>query len=258
MDSVTGAAHWLAEKLSKSSLRSPSFGGCCLQGKVCLPPLRDPPATLRGLLTSDSQSSLLFRETIWKYNRAFAFTSVGVSEDRSVNRGNGPPVFRIFGELHHRSGALSAPDGHLPRYAQAYVHEPRAALDFRMRQNADLNSEILQSLQTMLTGSHPYVQIYKHAHEILKDYNPANDAQVRLRLAPGYDSHCYNLPSADEVAVILPDNEAGSHPRDIVLRLRQGPLQRISELHPSYAPLQYPLLFPHGEPGWYPEMTLSD
>jgi hypothetical protein len=121
----------------------------------------------------------------------------------------------------------------------------------------DLSSGVLQSFQTMLSDSHPYVRVYKHAHEVLKDYNPADDAEVRLRLAPGHDSRCYNLPSADEVAVILPDNEARSHPQDIVLRLREGPLQRISELHPFYAPLQYPLLFPHGEPGWYPEMMLA-
>ena len=219
-------------------------------------PLKEPPATLQSLLTSENRSSARFREDIWKYNRAFAFTSVGVSEDHSVNRGNGPPVFRISGELHHRSGALSTPDGHLPRYAQVYVHEPRAALDFRVRQNADLDPQILLSLQTMLASSHPYVEVYKHAHEVLKDYDPADDAQIRLRLAPGHDPRRYNLPSADEVAVILPDNEAGTHPRDIILRLRHGPLKRISELHASYAPLQYPLLFPHGEPGWYPEMTL--
>jgi hypothetical protein len=28
----------------------------------------------------------------------------------------------------------------------------------------------------MLANSHPYVEIYRHAHEILKDYDPANDA----------------------------------------------------------------------------------
>ena len=34
--------------------------------------------------------------------------------------------------------------------------------------------------------------------------------------------------------------------RDIVLHYRDGGLKRISELHRSYDPLQYPLLFPNG------------
>ena len=38
--------------------------------------------------------------------------------------------------------------------------------------------------------------------------------------------------------------------RDIGLRLRDGQLKKISELHPAYDPLQYPLLFPHGTQGY--------
>jgi hypothetical protein len=31
---------------------------------------------------------------------------------------------------------------------------------------------------------------------------------------------------------------------------KEGGLQRINELHPSYMALQYPLLFPYGEDGF--------
>jgi hypothetical protein len=31
---------------------------------------------------------------------------------------------------------------------------------------------------------------------------------------------------------------------------KEGGLQRINELHPSYMTLQYPLLFPYGEDGF--------
>jgi hypothetical protein len=38
--------------------------------------------------------------------------------------------------------------------------------------------------------------------------------------------------------------------RDIQLMLHEGDLQKISELHPSYDPLQYVLLFP----GWHADI----
>ena len=38
----------------------------------------------------------------------------------------------------------------------------------------------------------------------------------------------------------------------------KGPIHRISDLHPAYLPLQYPLLFPYVENGWYPEMQLRE
>ena len=77
---------------------------------------------------------------------------------------------------------------------------------------------------------------------------------MRLRVAPGTDRRRYNLPTADEVAVILPTNVSTTEHRDIILRSRGGMLQRISDCHPAYAPLQYPLLFPYGENGWHPAL----
>ncbi|KDR70860.1 hypothetical protein GALMADRAFT_75581, partial [Galerina marginata CBS 339.88] len=238
-----GALHWAEERVSGSSKKKPQFQTCCADGKVQLPLLQPPPEPLQHLLTSDEQAAVKFRGDIWKYNRAFSFTSLGVQEDRSVNKGNGPPVFRISGELHHNSGALTPPHGRLPRYVQLYVYDPMEALDVRVEQNNSLDKDIMKSLQQMLIGHHRYVPLYKHAFEILEAHDPANDVQVRLRLTPELDRRRYNLPTSNEVAVILPGT-AASEPRDIVLRLRDGPLYRISDLHTAYAPLQYPLLFP--------------
>ena len=78
-----------------------------------------------------------------------------------------------------------------------------------------------------------------------------------LWLTPGLNHHWYNLLTANEVAVILPGNHS-TEPHDIILQLHSGPLHHISNLHPVYTPLQYPLLFPWGENGWYPEMKLLE
>ena len=58
--------------------------------------------------------------------------------------------------------------------------------------------------------------MYRHAYQILQNYNPDNDVDVQLHLSPGLDCRRYNLPTADEVAVILPGTNS-TEPRDIIL-----------------------------------------
>ena len=50
------------------------------------------------------------------------------------------------------------------------------------------------------------------------------------------------------------DIEPSNH--DILLSKREGGLQKISELHPSYDPLHYVLLFPRGDDGWHTNISL--
>ena len=118
----------------------------------------------------------------------------------------------------------------------------------------------MRTLQDMLLEHHQYASIYRHAYEILEWYDVNDDVAIRLRVAPCHDRHRFNLPTADEVAVILPGVD-GDNPqlseRDIVLQNRAGALQIISDLHPAYVPLYYVLLFPYGENGWHPALTLG-
>ncbi|GKB15391.1 ATP-dependent DNA helicase PIF1-like protein [Tanacetum coccineum] len=61
----------------------------------------------------------------------------------------------------------------------------------------------------------------------------------------------YNAHTVSEVAaLIINDFGDGLPSRDIVVNKNTGP-QRISELHPSYMVLQYPLLFPYSEDGYH-------
>lgn len=257
-----GSLHWMNERLKSSSTSNPIFGLCCNSGKVKLPLLQPPPNTLKTLLENSDHQANEFRENIWKYNRAFAFTSLRVSEDHSVNESHrGPPVFRIQGELYHRCGPLTPDSGRPPIYAQLYFYDSQAALEHRRHQNSSLNSDTLRSLQEMVQTYNPYVLIYRHAFEILERYDPNEDVSIRLRVAPSYRHHRaqYNLPTADEVAVILPGvdgDDTRYTQRDIILQRHKGELQIISDLHPAYVPLYYVLLFPNGESGWHPDLKL--
>ena len=111
----------------------------------------------------------------------------------------------------------------------------------------------------MLLIHHRYAHIYQHTYEILNDYDPLEDVLICLQVGSTHDRR-FNLPTADEVAVILPGVDGDDkhvRERDIVLHSRAGELQIITDLHPAYVPLYYVLLFPYGEHGWHPAMRLS-
>ena len=112
----------------------------------------------------------------------------------------------------------------------------------------------------MLLDSHPYIGRYRHAYELIKE-KPADEQQeVRIQLYVNLqqDQRTHNLPTAEEIAVIIPED--GIHHaidnRDVVLWARGGQLQRISQNSPSYAALHYVLLFPKGENGWHPRIPI--
>ena len=73
------------------------------------------------------------------------------------------------------------------------------------------------------------------------------------------DQRRYNAPTASDVAAIMIGDDYNVDPsnRDILLKLHDGGLQRISELHPSYDPLHYVLLFPKGDDGWHIDIPLA-
>jgi len=156
----------MSEKIVRSSTVNPIFSQCCNSGNVVLPLLSTPPVSLMSLLEGTDAVARDFRENIWKYNRAFAFTSLQVTEDHSVNmQHRGPPVFRIQGELHHRSSPLCPSEDRPPTYAQLYFYDPQAALEYCSKQNSGLRIDTLRSLQHMLLTCHQYAHVYQHAYE---------------------------------------------------------------------------------------------
>jgi hypothetical protein len=86
---------------------------------------------------------------------------------------------------------------------------------------------------------------------MVRDFcNVNQNVPVKLRLFRNrnFDPNTYNVPTVSEVAaLIVGDFDSTEDGRDIVVRKYGGKLQRIHETHAKYIPLQYPLLFPHGE-----------
>jgi len=72
------------------------------------------------------------------------------------------------------------------------------------------------------------------------------------------DQRTYNLLTAKEIAVIIPEKGVyhALDNRDIVLWAKGGRLEQISQNSPSYSTLHYVLLFPKEENGWHPRIPI--
>jgi hypothetical protein len=62
-------------------------------------------------------------KNISQYNFLFAFTSIGVDIERSVNDGRGPPLFKIHGQVYYHVGSLLPPDDGPPKFVQLYIYD---------------------------------------------------------------------------------------------------------------------------------------
>ncbi|WOG89434.1 hypothetical protein DCAR_0208672 [Daucus carota subsp. sativus] len=187
------------------------------------------------------------------YNNIFALCSFGGNVDESINNGSGPYVFRVHNDTYHGMGSLLPPDGCTPKFAQFYMYDGQEAIDWRLRfpRSGDaLDPDIVASLLHMLTRDNFLVGIFKQLRE---RYPLSQQIPVQLRLLERRttDGRFVNLPSSNdyEFAGLAVDEDLSTK-RDIIVHYRQKGLERITELHPCYMSLQYPLLFPRGEDGY--------
>lgn len=121
---ICGAMFWLNERISKNrKARRPIFTMCCMRGKVKLPILKEAPEFLQNLLTSDDVISKHFRDNIRPLNMMFSFTSLGGKIDNSINRGNGPKIFKLHGENYHLIGSVKPKGNEKAKFSQLYIHD---------------------------------------------------------------------------------------------------------------------------------------
>lgn len=82
-----GATLWYEQRIKRNRPTSnPQFTFCCMEGRVKLPLLKEPPPLLKHLLGPDSsQLGSNFRRNIWPYNSMFVVASMGVQVDKLIN-----------------------------------------------------------------------------------------------------------------------------------------------------------------------------
>ena len=229
-----GAKFWLDERDQKSSRISPTFAMCCASGKVCLPPLLKPPPYLLHLYTSSQNDASSFRKNIRAYNSILSCTSFAANVDQSF-LGQGVSNFRVHGQIYHFIGPLLPEETQSPTFAQLYIYDTLHEDTNRHNIMHELDKDILQQLQHILHQSNPYIQCFRQVGDIIRS-NTTADISMLIHTDRTQDPRRYNAPTASDVAAIMIGDGYDINPsnRDILLRLHDGGLQRISELHPSY------------------------
>jgi len=148
-------------------------------------------------------------------------TSVGVKIDNSVTRQSGPYCFKIQGELYHLTSALFSHGNQTSMYTQIYILDIAEQLNVRRTNNNNLDPVVIDNLQTMLLDNYLYIVHYRYAYELIREKPVEEQEEITIRLYVNLqqDQRTHNLPTAKEIAVIIPKD--GIHHtldnRDVVL-----------------------------------------
>ncbi len=215
------------------------------------------PLELRDLYDGQNRQATEFHCNIRLYNKALAFTSTGGSGSLvgTSYDGGGPPLYKIQGEIFHQISPILPDNNCLPRYSQMYIYDHNEALQYRMCINPDRDVATMQILQHVLENHHPSVRIYQQTYQLTQS-TPLTDYHVQLNFRESSNRCRYNLPSTNnELALIIPgDKDVCANSQHIILRPTGGPLMCITECHPAYLSLHFPLLFPTRQPSWHPHI----
>ncbi|CAH1415436.1 unnamed protein product [Lactuca virosa] len=186
---------------------------------------------------------------------------MGGKVDSSINKGNAPYIFKLSGQNYHSMGSLLPTPGSRPKFCQLYIYDTENEISNRSTSiggptsaststSISYDLQIIQFLKVMLDSNNVLVKSYRMVRDSLHE-NPGANLKLRLIGKIEQDGRTYNLPTSSEVAALIVGDISDSvEKRDIVVQTSSGLLQRISELHPSYLALQYPLLFPYGDDGY--------
>ncbi|XP_022023935.2 uncharacterized protein LOC110924208 [Helianthus annuus] len=224
------------------TLQKQTYSLRCGYGKVDLPEYKDSDPSYQMLFRCLDQESKFFLKNVRRYNSMFSFTSmVGGKVDTEINKGNAPFVYRISGQNAHSMGSLLPKHGAQPKFSQLYIYDT---------ENELANRELLfsdSSSKASIRAKELDVKFIKFITNMLDSTNML----VKTYRMRDRDGRTYNLSTCSEVAALIVDEpDLKIESRDIIVEMRSGDLKRISELHPSYLALQYPILFLYGDDGY--------
>jgi hypothetical protein len=159
----------------------------------------------------------------------FAFSSLGVKVDDSINTGRGPYVFRVNGLPCHRIGSLVPAPGKSPKFAQLYIYDTVNEVDHRM---AVFDSErggggvadrqIVDELTAMLNRYNELVKQFRMI-QVSREHVElaAQPFSIRIVGSESADPRVYSPPTAPELAALIVGDLDAERCKFVLLLSRQ-------------------------------------
>ncbi|WVZ83550.1 hypothetical protein U9M48_030687 [Paspalum notatum var. saurae] len=111
---------------------------------------------------------------------------MGGNIDKKINDGEGPYVFRVNGQIHHRIGSLLPVPNNCPKFAELYIFDTKNEIENRIRaitneepSEKDLDPKIVTGLQRILDECNPLVKIFRRARDFL-EHHKGIDIAIRI------------------------------------------------------------------------------
>ena len=213
-------------------------GWCCNQGKYIqnLQPLHPLPTSIIDLCYNpDIHFSWLCR----RINSLYAFTAIGTTG--SFIHVTGVSNVVVTGRIYHRMLNLNTPNHSF--YWFLYDEDSR----YTAAQQFQISRWILNNLTDTLRLVNPYIHQLQAAISMVSSDEKSFAIELDLPTTGG-----------ELAAIVQASNLTHIEPRKIVVFNKTSTQPRfISILSNQYELLQYPLLFPYGDIGWYPQRNLQ-
>ena len=231
---------------------------CCLNGKVALPHFPEPPEELRKLWFEETPEAKVFRKHTRVINNAVCLSSVSVHE-RTFTNFNPSVIFQ--GRVVQRMGPLQAEPGTRPCFAQLYVLDSSLETTTRFmnmtipadtpQNTKNILKKLLQNVQQVMHDNNPFIKDFKQILEIPEEELHGGKVVISAGARPQQGhARVYNAQvNLAELSIVTNEQR-----HDVLLNLRGGGLQFISDLNPKAMPLHFTLLFPEGTLGYDQEL----
>jgi hypothetical protein len=148
---------------------------------------------------------------------------MGANIIKDINKGEGPYIFRINGQIHHRIGSLLPDPGQPPQYAELYIFDTKNEIENRIKalhreehQETDIDPNIVQELKNMLDKCNPLVKKFRHARDLLEENNGI-DISIRIIGAQKGDPTQYEMPNTEDLAMLIVGDLNLEKTREILL-----------------------------------------
>ena len=132
--------------------------------------------------TDDPLVSKHFRDNIWQYNSALAFTSLKYIPNPRLPIGK----VQIHEKLYHMQRHINVElyDNNASHYAQLYLYDPIFAVKQRITRNPQLNPALLCQLTEIFHDCNPFINIYKTVAEQIESLTINTTEEIRMIFNP--------------------------------------------------------------------------